>query len=272
LRDELEGINNMPTVERKPLPPLGSKPIAAITEADRADIMARANDVIDYYLNGPASYFDAGTRKPLAGDRDESTVRDLQAFKDHVLTAMQSADDPGKILRSVADLIDGTIEKVNEAEQNSYGQDHILRQLPQTNDRIELPRQKGNPVPDFFPSESQSVRPIAEKRSEPNLATTVRILTRRITSRSPASRGPIQAASNGSDSFDETSIGGGISPRDPNLPAPPPQEGRPLGIVSGQPMPDWITPPPIFGYRDRPRAAVDEGREWLMRMVRSVGN
>src|SRR6185295_8724780 len=30
---------------------------------------------------------------------------------------------------------------------------------------------------------------------------------------------------------------GGISPRNPNLPAPPPEAGRPLGIVSGQPMP-----------------------------------
>jgi hypothetical protein len=63
---------------------------------------------------------------------------------------------------------------------------------------------------------------------------------------------------------------GGISPLNPSLP-PPTETGRPLGIVSGQPMPQWITPPPIFGQRDWSTAPVDEGREWLMRMIRSVG-
>jgi len=63
---------------------------------------------------------------------------------------------------------------------------------------------------------------------------------------------------------------GGISPANPNLPAPPPETGRPLGIVSGQPMPQWITPPPISGQLDRSKAPVDAGREWLMRMIRSM--
>jgi len=63
-----------------------------------------------------------------------------------------------------------------------------------------------------------------------------------------------------------------IAPRNPNLPMPPPEIGRPLGIVSGQPMPQWITPPPIFGQRECSKAPVDEGREWLMRLIRSLGN
>jgi murein DD-endopeptidase MepM/ murein hydrolase activator NlpD len=63
---------------------------------------------------------------------------------------------------------------------------------------------------------------------------------------------------------------GGISPANPNLPEPPAETGRPLGIVSGQPMPQWVTPPPIFGQRDPSKAPVDEGREWLMRMIRSM--
>jgi len=64
---------------------------------------------------------------------------------------------------------------------------------------------------------------------------------------------------------------GGISPRNPNLPAPPPEAGRPLGIVSGQPTPQWITPP-IVAQRDPSKVPVGEGREWLMRMIRSLGS
>ena len=45
----------MATIERKPLPPPNSTAIT-ITETDRADMMARANAVIDHYLNGPGSY------------------------------------------------------------------------------------------------------------------------------------------------------------------------------------------------------------------------
>jgi Peptidase family M23 len=40
---------------------------------------------------------------------------------------------------------------------------------------------------------------------------------------------------------------GSITPRNPNLPMPPPEPGRPLGIVSGKPMPLWTTPVPLGG-------------------------
>jgi hypothetical protein len=67
-------------------------------------MMARANDVIDYYLNGPGSYWDAGTRKPLVSDdelRDaDTTVNDLKKFKDRVIATKQFADDPGLIMDS----------------------------------------------------------------------------------------------------------------------------------------------------------------------------
>jgi len=65
----------MATIERKPLPPPNST-ATRITEADRAEIIARANDVIDHYLNGPGSYWDAGPRRPL-----QETVNDLKNFK-----------------------------------------------------------------------------------------------------------------------------------------------------------------------------------------------
>jgi hypothetical protein len=49
----------MATIERKPLPPPNSRAVT-ISEADRAEMVGHANEVIDYYLNGPGAYWDAG--------------------------------------------------------------------------------------------------------------------------------------------------------------------------------------------------------------------
>jgi len=95
----------MATIETKPLPPPNSS-ATTIAEADRAEMMAHANAVIDYYLNGPGSYWDAGTRKPLASDdefRDaDTTVNDLRKFRDRVIAAKQFADDPSLIMASAS--------------------------------------------------------------------------------------------------------------------------------------------------------------------------
>ena len=40
---------------------------------------------------------------------------------------------------------------------------------------------------------------------------------------------------------------GGTTPRNPNLPTPSPEPGRPLGIFTGKPMPLWTVPPPLGG-------------------------
>jgi hypothetical protein len=47
-----------------------------------------------------------------------------------------------------------------------------------------------------------------------------------------------------------TSSPAGIVPRNPNLPLPSAEPGRPAGIFSGKPMPLWKTPPPILGSPD----------------------
>jgi hypothetical protein len=82
----------MATIERKPLPPPNSRAVT-ISEADRAEMFGHANEAIDYYLNGPGAYWDAGPRKPLvSGDeRGDSTVRDLKRFKDGVIASKQFA-------------------------------------------------------------------------------------------------------------------------------------------------------------------------------------
>ena len=52
-----------------------------------------------------------------------------------------------------------------------------------------------------------------------------------------------------------TATAAGTTPRNPNQPAPSPEPGRPPGIVTGQPTPLWITPPPIFDSPDRSAAS-----------------
>jgi hypothetical protein len=131
----------MTTIERRPLPPPNST-ATPITEADRAEIMARASEVIDHYLNGPGSYFDSGTRKPLAGDLGPNTVDDLTRFRDGVIASKQFADDPNSILDSVVDLVDRTIKKVKDVAENSQVKDDNIQRFPQedTFDSIQTPK------------------------------------------------------------------------------------------------------------------------------------
>jgi len=60
------------------------------------------------------------------------------------------------------------------------------------------------------------------------------------------------------------------APDGPYQPAPP-QAERPLGIVSGQPMPDWPFPPPIFALPASRQSRDKNSDDWLMRLLRSVG-
>jgi hypothetical protein len=80
------------------------------------------------------------------------------------------------------------------------------------------------------------------------------------------------------DSVDErfgrwTSLPSGSIPRNPNLPAPA-ESNRPLGLVSGKPMPLWITPPPIWGDRGNSTASGDSNvrgetiEDWLSGLPR----
>jgi len=73
-------------------------------------------------------------------------------------------------------------------------------------------------------------------------------------------------------SFDDrfgnwTSYSGVGAPLDPNQPvAPSPQAGRPLGLVSGEPMPDYPFPMPIFDAAGRPsRPGHDDWALWRLR-------
>lgn len=79
---------------------------------------------------------DAGPRKPLAGEGD-TTVTDLNRFKDYVIGSKQYADDPNGILDSVIKLIDGTIDQVEQAGQFNDGEHGISHPPPSLPDPIE---------------------------------------------------------------------------------------------------------------------------------------
>src|SRR4051812_21792062 len=71
-------------------------------------------------------------------------------------------------------------------------------------------------------------------------------------------------------SFDDrfgnwTSFSGATAPLAPNQPvAPPPQPGRPPGLVTGRPMPAYPFLPPSFGSSDRPSKPGDEDWAWAL--------
>ena len=176
----------MATIERRPLPPFNSK-VTPITEADRAQIIAGARDVIDHYLNGPGSYWNSGPRKPL-----EETINDLERFKNQVIASKQFADDPNSIMVSVVEFIKKTTEQVEQAARSNEGRDNISLPPPYTDDpiddpRVTSPRALSNAaLPISLPAETEQAEPPAAgvpgTPSKP-----LRILSRRIVSQSPAS-------------------------------------------------------------------------------------
>jgi hypothetical protein len=254
----------MATIERKPLPPPNSA-ATKITEADRTEIIARANDVIEYYLNGPGSYFDSGTRKPLAGGLGDNTIEDLKNFKGHVIGSMQFADDPNSIMRSVVELIDQTIKQAEEAARNHEGRDSISLPPPNTNDPIDDPRVISSrtlsnaALPISLPVEGSQSAPLLQSGVTPSISSDkpVRILSRRIVD---ASQGPDSQDSFG-DRFGSGASSESIPQRNPNFPVAP-QVSKPLGIFSGKPMPDYPVPPPIWGLPDN-SAASNSAESWF---------
>jgi hypothetical protein len=146
----------MATIESSPLPPPGfGGPITKITEADRAAIMAQANEVIDFLLNGPGSFTVDGPRKPPIDERGfDSTVQDLNNFKASVIAAKQFADDPNHVLDSVLELIRKTGDQIQNVVRDHATtgpgiKDSIFNSPPDTidplnNARVPVPL----PIPD----------------------------------------------------------------------------------------------------------------------------
>jgi len=202
----------MDPIERKPLPPPNAN-VTTLTEDDRAEFLARANEVINHYLSGLGSYWDEGPRKPL-----EETLGDLRTFHSQVAASKQFADDPGRILDSAAGLVKGAIERVERAiEDRDDSRDKIWAPLPETNDRIIRA-----PPPNAPTGKARPDLPT----DRPKIAT--RFLSGRTMEAMPAT------ALEGRTAFQSQ------------------MQGVPLrGLVSGKPMSFYPVQPPIFGFPEQ---------------------
>jgi hypothetical protein len=87
---------------------------------------------MDYYLNGAGSYFDGGTQKPLVSEFGNGTVDDLKNFMGSIIASKQFADDPNSIMDSIVELIETTINQIEQAARNNEGWDSISRRPPDT--------------------------------------------------------------------------------------------------------------------------------------------
>jgi hypothetical protein len=86
-RYRIQRVSELPmtTIEKKPLPPPGySGGIVTISPSEREDLTNRAQDVINHYMFGEGSWWDAGTRKPFF-----ATIDDLERFKSSVTASEQ---------------------------------------------------------------------------------------------------------------------------------------------------------------------------------------
>jgi hypothetical protein len=281
---------------------------------------------------------------------DNSTVQDLNNFRNHVIASKQFADNPNSIMGSVIDLIDQAINQVEKTAQDKEGRDGIVIPLPDTIDpiddpRVTSPRALSNAVlPISLPEDNRSARPHGEQpqssmfglgaptvrfalSDNPNtmgglagriaaLAGTgagnpgqpvlnqpalqpetgdgsvaasskpQRYLIRRITGQPDASvfdtGAPavpfVPTAQNlvpASPSAFDDRFGNWTSSPAVNAPRGRyqivPQASRPLGIFSGKPMPDYPFPPPIWDSPDKSTAAEEGSKDWLARLLRTVG-
>lgn len=226
----------MAPIERKPLPPPNVN-VTTLTESDRAEFLARANEVINHYMSGPGSCWDEGPRKPF-----EETLSNLRAFQSQVAT-QQLADDPGRILDSVAKLFDGAIGRVKRAiDDRDNSRDKIIVPLPETNDRII--RAPTNAIDIFYPGSAPCELP-ADRDGMPRVATP--FLSGKTMDRMAATAPDARIASQ----------------------SEMPQGAPPLGLVSGKPMSFYSIQPPIWDLPDRP-ASNEDADDWLTRLLQGV--
>jgi hypothetical protein len=268
-------------------------------------MLARANDVIDHYLNGPGSYWDAGTRKPL-----HETIRDLKDFKNQVIASKQFADDPNSVMDSIIKLIERTTEQVEQAMRNGEVKDHIATPHPETNDPIDDPRvispielsngalpisrrlrrrdpNLAAPSPEFArlaPQENtwlvseNDTRLVPELRQDsvdaPNTADhQLRYLSSRIDRKSlPSGSGVGITASPSDEDFHlrKATPGNGFGGGTALYPDGSSQPERQLvGLVSGKPMSFHPVQPPIWSFPES-SAVNEDADDWLMRLLQGI--
>lgn len=140
-----------------------------------------------------------------------------------------------------------------------------------------VPSSSGPPNPHKWRSGTSPVEFVEPDEGKSTAAKAVRVLSRRTPDQLRAPDVVGSRSAEGPDTFDErfgtwTSSDAGYSSRNPNLP-PPSEPGRPLGLVSGKPMPLWATPPEIWGDLGNSRTPVTSDvhgepiEDWISRVL-----
>jgi hypothetical protein len=266
-------------------------------------MIAHANAVIDYYVNGPGSYWDAGTQKPLLSDDEvadrDSTANDLKKFKAQVIAAKQFADDPGSVMDSIIALIDQATRQIEDAARYSEGRNSISGLPPETIDPIDDPRVispralNDAALPILF-EKGRRAEPLQTSESyEVSNASPVRILSRKTISVSPpptSSLGDAPAsdfsnmAARHSDAQNIRVLASRVVPGGgarngtgswlgiPDQSVSSSQSNLPIGLVTNKPMSQWILPPSVFGFSTRSGPLGSDLGDWPATLVGISGD
>ncbi|WP_136623642.1 hypothetical protein [Bradyrhizobium centrolobii] len=170
----------MPTIEKKPLPPIGSG-VVTINPSDKEDITRRARDVIDHYMSGKGSWCDEGPRKSV-----QQTIDDLNRFKNGVIASEQYVDDPGSVLGPIKEMIDAAIKQASNAIPNleDDGRSEIRPRDP--NDSI----MRARPPIYASPTTNGRIQILAAPTDQGVLSTPKAVQTNRVPVAPPVERTP----------------------------------------------------------------------------------
>lgn len=238
-------------VQRAPLPPLNSP---TITEGDRARVYDAIGKELNNILNGATSYYPDSTKKS-----SKDLTSELNDFIGAVGALKDAVDDPGNIVGdAVSDL--RKFQKAFEAGVSNDIETMWNDPLDSRDKNIELPNSLAPITEDYNiihvdpePDGQFSVpNPLSPNQWPKDLK---------------ASAG---SAANGAmtDNYPRllSRVGGptlgSVNPLNTNRPVPMPPSGRPLGIFTGKPMPDYPLPASIWGLPDNS----DSSGNWFTRL------
>ena len=226
----------MAQIERRNLPPVN--PGTAITEADRSRVIDIIRKRLADLMVGNQSYYPDGVQKDSI-----TRASDLEDFIASIRDLRNRVDDPPNILGKAVDDLERYAGVFQEIIKGNEPVDNIevpRESSPTTKDQNEMyipdlgPFSPPNPlVPDRWKKELEaSLEPLDDEekavgRAKPDIYPRLRS---RAVSSALAGNNPLRQV------------------------APSPLAGRPLGIFTGKPMPQWIIPAPLGGLLDNSNA------------------
>lgn len=243
-------------VQRAPLPPLNSP---TINEADRASVYGAIGKELNNILNGATSYHADSVKKSSNDLRSE-----LNDFISAVGSLKDAVNDPADIVGdAVRDL-----REFKKAFETGVGNDIETMWNDPKDERdnsIKLPDSIAPTTEDhniiYVDPEAEGLfsapNPLSPNQWPKNLKASI------------GSPDGVAAGRASSDNYPRlasrvvSSAPGSIGPLNPLRPPLTQQTGRPLGIFSGEPMPDYPLPPSIWGLPDNSNASGNNDQNWF---------